>query len=193
MGLSDCFPCLRKHASDTRILIAGLDHSGKTTILYQLVHGRKIDTGPTYGLNDGIVHCNGLQIALYDVGGNVHTRTLWSMLIAEMDALIFVVECCNPKRLGEASDELRDIYLRKTDDDKWKSLDIPLLILTNQHHTRYNVSNETVMFYLGTSTFPVSNYTIMQADASTGCNLENGLFWIVEQLTRNDSSDYEPW
>lgn len=39
-----------------RILMLGLDNAGKTSILYRMADGRRVDTVPTLGFNVETVH-----------------------------------------------------------------------------------------------------------------------------------------
>lgn len=50
-------------------VILGLDASGKTTLLYQMLLGKIVTTIPTIGFNVENIRRNGWTATLWDVGG----------------------------------------------------------------------------------------------------------------------------
>ena len=54
---------------DTRILMLGLDASGKTTMLYKLKLGEFVTSVPTIGFNVETVSYKNLNMTIWDVGG----------------------------------------------------------------------------------------------------------------------------
>ncbi|GMQ00989.1 hypothetical protein CsSME_00047809 [Camellia sinensis var. sinensis] len=59
---------------DMKILMLGLDASGKTTILYKLKLGEVVVTVPTIGFNVEVVEYKNISFTLWDVGGQDRTR-----------------------------------------------------------------------------------------------------------------------
>ncbi|EOA29703.1 hypothetical protein CARUB_v100161551mg, partial [Capsella rubella] len=55
--------------SKVRILMVGLDGSGKTTILYKLKLGEVVTTVPTIGFNLETVEYKGINFTVWDIGG----------------------------------------------------------------------------------------------------------------------------
>merc|ERR1719323_1523103 len=74
-----------------RILMVGLDASGKTTILYKLHLGEVINSVPTIGFNVETVEYKNITFTLWDVGGQDKIRPLWRHYYKGTDAIIFVV------------------------------------------------------------------------------------------------------
>ena len=63
---------------DKKILLLGLDAAGKTTVMYKLKLGETVTTIPTVGFNvEGIETRNGVQMTMWDVGGQEKIRKLW--------------------------------------------------------------------------------------------------------------------
>lgn len=52
-----------------RILMVGLDFSGKTTVLYKLKLGDTVTTVPTIGFNVETVSYKNVIVTIWDVGG----------------------------------------------------------------------------------------------------------------------------
>lgn len=62
---------------DVRILMVGLDASGKTTILYKLKLGEVVTTIPTIGFNVETVEYKNISFTVWDVGGQDKVRILF--------------------------------------------------------------------------------------------------------------------
>merc|ERR1712070_718059 len=82
--------------SDFHILIVGLDHAGKTSILERL---KAIFMGidplmpskipPTVGLNIGRMKINQRQLIFWDLGGSSSLRSLWEKCVHCMTVSMF--------------------------------------------------------------------------------------------------------
>jgi len=62
---------------EKRILLLGLDASGKTTILYSLKLNECISSVPTVGFNVEHVQYKKIDMTMWDVGGQDKIRRLW--------------------------------------------------------------------------------------------------------------------
>ncbi|ORM40102.1 ADP-ribosylation factor [Babesia sp. Xinjiang] len=105
---------------DVRILMVGLDASGKTTILYKLKLGEVVTTIPTIGFNVETVEYKNISFTVWDVGGQDKIRPLWKHYYTNTQAVIFVVDSNDRARIKDAreelhkmmnEDELRDAFL----------------------------------------------------------------------------------
>lgn len=164
------------------VLLVGLDGSGTTTILYQLKHGKKLDTIPTLGMNKEAVRVDGMEFELYDVGGLEKVRALWRTYSKEANGVAYVVDSSDASRLPQAAEELKKLFFG---DKKKKSLivpDIPLLVLANKQDMPNAVGIDDVAKDLELHDLPVRNYKVLPTVATNGTNLKEGLQWMVEQL-----------
>ncbi|KAM0970793.1 hypothetical protein PS1_019032 [Malus domestica] len=75
-----------------RILMAGLDAAGKTTILYKLKLGEVVSTIPTIGFNVETVEYKNVSFTVWDVGGQDKIRPQWSYDFQKTQGLIFVLD-----------------------------------------------------------------------------------------------------
>ena len=91
---------------EMRILMLGLDNSGKTSILYRLKLGQPKRTVPTIGFNVETLEYKNIAFTVWDVGGQEKLRALWRHYFASTQALIFVVDSSDRARLPEAAEEL---------------------------------------------------------------------------------------
>jgi len=94
---------------DKRILMLGLDASGKTTVLYKLHIGDTVTTIPTIGFNVEQVVYRNFNMTIWDVGGQTKLRSLWKHYFINSNALIYLVDSNDTDRIDEARDELHKV------------------------------------------------------------------------------------
>lgn len=125
---------------ERRILMLGLDGSGKTTILYRMKNNELIATKPTIGFNVETVHLKTLNVTytLWDVGGQDKLRGLWQHYFMTAEALIFVVDSCDEERFIMAAHELWSIL-----DDRAMH-GVPILVFANKQDMEGASSAEEV-------------------------------------------------
>mmetsp|Transcript_51048 Transcript_51048/g.45849 ORF Transcript_51048/g.45849 Transcript_51048/m.45849 type:complete len:174 (+) Transcript_51048:153-674(+) len=98
--------CCGKGQNRMRVLLLGLDSAGKTTILYSLKCGEPVKTVPTIGFNIETVNYQGLELNIWDVGGQDKLRDLWRHYYPGTNGIIFVVDSADKTRLNTAKEEL---------------------------------------------------------------------------------------
>ncbi|XP_018421668.1 PREDICTED: ADP-ribosylation factor-like [Nanorana parkeri] len=110
-----------------RVLLLGLDHSGKTTTLYQLKLKEKVATISTVGFNvETLAPINGVSFTVWDVSLNTQTWPFYKHYFANTQGLIFVVDCKDGERHVDAK-ELLHMILGETDMEG-----VPFIILANK-------------------------------------------------------------
>ena len=99
-----------------KVIMLGLDDSGKTKILYKLKLGKKITTIPTIGFNVEIIENNGWakNIVIWDIGGMEKIRALWKHFFEEQEkhkvnGLIWVYDISDNNRYEENRKELQKV------------------------------------------------------------------------------------
>ena len=108
-GLLDLIRKLRKTEKELKILVLGLDNAGKTTILKALSNESIAQITPTHGFNIKNLSHDGFKLNVWDVGGQKTLRTYWSNYFQGSDALVFVIDSADKKRLIESGSELQKI------------------------------------------------------------------------------------
>ena len=109
-----------------RLLLLGLDASGKTSLLFLLKMGEIQVTLPTIGFNVETVKRNNIEMTIWDIGGQDKVRRLWRHYYEGMQGLIYVIDSADRSRLQLAIEELCKVL-----DDE--ALDrIPVLIYANK-------------------------------------------------------------
>ena len=96
-------------AEEVKILILGLDNSGKSTILYRLSMGSTVATTPTLGANVEELTYRNLKIIMWDLGGQSSLRTSWSAYYTGAKAVVLVVDSTDRERVATVKQELARI------------------------------------------------------------------------------------
>lgn len=106
--MSGLWQCLFKKPK-VNILIIGLDHAGKTTLLERIksqfghlpsIPAEKIP--PTIGMNLAKIYYRGTQVVMWDLGGQIKMRNIWERYYDSAHAIVFVVDSSDIGRLEEA-------------------------------------------------------------------------------------------
>ena len=76
-GLLALLRRLRRSEKELRILVLGLDNSGKTSILKRLTAEEISEIKPTQGFNIKTVTQEGFKMNVWDIGGQKTIRPYW--------------------------------------------------------------------------------------------------------------------
>ncbi|KAI9207586.1 CPS1 protein [Polychytrium aggregatum] len=160
---------------ELRILMLGLDASGKTTILYKLKLGQSVTTIPTVGFNVESVTYKNVKFNVWDVGGQDKIRPLWRHYYNGTQGLIFVVDSADRDRIDEARVEL----FRIITDPEMEG--VTLLVLANKQDLPGAMNPEELTEKLKLRTLD-SNvvWYVHPTCAVTGNGLYDGLLWLSE-------------
>uniref|UniRef100_A0A914XS89 ADP-ribosylation factor-like protein 13B n=1 Tax=Plectus sambesii TaxID=2011161 RepID=A0A914XS89_9BILA len=83
------------------IAVVGVDDAGKTTVIKAL-NGDSLDgVLPTVGFNRFDLKFKKLKITVYDLGGDVRIRDIWSSYYAEIFGIIYVINAAEQRRMTE--------------------------------------------------------------------------------------------
>merc|ERR1711878_234275 len=162
---------------DMRILMVGLDASGKTTILYKLKLGDMVTTIPTIGFNVETVEHRNLNFTVWDVGGQDKIRPLWRYYYQGTNALIYVVDSNDRDRTEDAREEL----MKMLNEDEMR--DAVLLVFANKQDLPNAMTAAEVTEKLGLHNLRHQQWFIQSACATTGDGLYEGLDWLSRTLS----------
>lgn len=108
---------------DHRVLLLGLDCSGKTALLYRLKLHEVVTTIPTIGFNiETIVH-KSHTYDMWDVGGCDKIRPLWRHYFANTSLAVFCISSIDRERFDAAVEELNRLQRAA------ELRDVPFIIL----------------------------------------------------------------
>ena len=166
---------------DVRVLIAGLDAAGKTTILYKLKKGQKnaetpVSTIPTLNFNVENCRYKNTQFAIWDVGGQDSLRPLWRHYYTGTQGLIYVVDSNDRDRLRKAAEELHKMVL----DNEMRFA--VLLIFANKTDLPHSLSVEEITQELRLEEIKDRKWKVQPACAITGEGLWVGLQWLGKNV-----------
>eukprot|EP01121_Diplochlamys_sp_Union-15-3_P020907 TRINITY_DN8306_c0_g1_i1.p1 TRINITY_DN8306_c0_g1~~TRINITY_DN8306_c0_g1_i1.p1 ORF type:complete len:217 (-),score=28.20 TRINITY_DN8306_c0_g1_i1:51-671(-) len=160
-----------------RTVMLGLDSAGKTTILYKMALGEKIETIPTIGFNIELVRVGDFSLEVWDVGGQSKIRSLWRHYYQLTTAVIFVIDSSDTDRFPEAKEELDSLL-------KQESLkDAIFLILCNKQDMEKAATATDICKFLNLGeakqSWFVQGCSATKGDAS---DLMEGFNWLSEMI-----------
>lgn len=191
----------RPSSNNRVVLFLGLDGSGTTTMLYQLLLGRHLQTIPTLGNNHETITADGLELDCWDIGGLEKMRHLWVQYSREADGVVFVVDSSDGGRFDQAAKELNKIF-RKTpggasdeedpagDEDahppkrveprRTPMEDVPLLLLASKQDVEGAEGPEEVAGALRLSALPCKYSHVVPCSAMDLPSLQAGIRWMTD-------------
>ena len=182
MGLLSTLRGLKKTEGEMRVLMLGLDNSGKTTALKQLA-GEDINTiTPTQGFNIKSVQTEGIKLNMWDIGGQKHIRPYWKNYYPNTDGIIYIVDSSDNRRFDEAAEELEDL----TGQEDLEG--VPILVLANKQDLLNSANAAAVMEALELTSLKGRWIHVEGCSAKTGEKLSEGLEKLTEQINKFKAS-----
>jgi len=161
----------------------GLDSAGKTTVLYRLKMGNNLATLPTVGFNVETVKYKNVYLNVWDVGGQDKIRPLWRHYYTGSQGLIFVLDCADQDRFGEARKEFQKVVENK---DMRRAA---VLIFANKQDQKHAIKATEVPNILGLDKMTDRAWFVQPSCASKGTGLDTGLNWLIENSGRTNKSN----
>jgi len=180
MGLLSLLRKLKKSDKEARVLVLGLDNSGKTTILKKLSDEDASHIMPTQGFNIKSLMHEGFKLNVWDIGGQKSIRPYWRNYFDNSDALIYVIDSADKRRLEEAGIEMQQLL----EEDKLAG--VPLLIFANKQDLISAQSDEDIVEKLKLNDIRDRQWKIQSCSAKTGDGLQEGMEWMVQQVNEAD-------
>lgn len=109
-----------------RLLLLGLDHAGKTTLLHMLRDNRVVAHLPTQRATKETLAVGGVEFDCYDLGGHEEAREVWADYYVDASAIIYMVDAYDRGRFAESKVQL-DALL--TDG---RLAEVPIVVLANK-------------------------------------------------------------
>ncbi|KAI4736255.1 ARF/SAR superfamily [Aureobasidium sp. EXF-12298] len=171
---------------EMRILMLGLDNSGKTSIVKNIMGEDINEVSPTLGFIIKTIEYDGearagcevptakLTQKTGDVGGQKTLRTYWKNYFEKTDTLIWVVDGTDRERIDDCRQELEGLLLQE------RLMGASLLVFKNKSDVTGCMSSEEIRKALRLDTIHTHRWNIMECSALTGLNLQEGLKWVVQ-------------
>ena len=115
---------------EARILVIGLDNSGKTTLIHHLKPKKAttFEVTPTVGFQVEEFSKNNVNFTVYDMSGQGRYRSLWEHYYSDVQAIIYVLDSTDRLRMCVAKEELEQLLKH----DDIKSSRCPILFFANK-------------------------------------------------------------
>ncbi|XP_064402566.1 ADP-ribosylation factor-like protein 2 [Halichondria panicea] len=177
MGLLSILKKMKQKEKDVRILMLGLDNAGKTTILKKFI-GEDINTiSPTFGFNIKTVEHSGLKLNIWDVGGQRSLRSYWRNYFESTDALVWVVDSADRRRLDDCRQELAALLVEE------RLVGATLLIFANKQDLPGAMSAKEIQEALELDSILTHHWEIVACSAVTGEALLKGMDWMTSDIS----------
>merc|ERR1712217_728965 len=138
---------------------------GKTTILKKLSEEDISHIMPTQGFNiKSLVH-EGFKLNVWDIGGQKTIRPYWSNYFESSDALVYVIDSSDRRRLEESGLELAELLA----EDKLGG--VPLLVFANKQDLLQAVPAEEISQELKLQDIKDRTWSIQACSAKEGSGL----------------------
>uniref|UniRef100_K7EZQ3 ADP-ribosylation factor-like protein 11 n=2 Tax=Pelodiscus sinensis TaxID=13735 RepID=K7EZQ3_PELSI len=171
---------------DARVVMMGLDFSGKSTILSKLKSNEPVKTSPTVGFNVASLETPGhLSLSLWDVGGQDKLRASWKDYLEDTDALIFVLDSADKTRLPEAMAELEKVL------NNINMIGVPVLVLANKQELPGSLSLSELQKMLNLEQFGDRSWELRGCSAHNGKGIREALLALAELLKSQDKNSCE--
>jgi ADP-ribosylation factor-like protein 2 len=178
MGLLKILRKIKLKEKQIRLLILGLDNSGKTTIVKSILNENVNEISPTLGFTINTLKHDDYLINLWDIGGQTTIRSYWRNYFEQTDGVIWVVDSSDKLRMKDCKEELHSLL--KQD----KLAGSTLLIFCNKQDIEGALSMEQIKDVLELEEIKTRHWMILPCSAiSKECvDIEKGLKWIIEDV-----------
>mmetsp|Transcript_14158 Transcript_14158/g.18543 ORF Transcript_14158/g.18543 Transcript_14158/m.18543 type:complete len:186 (-) Transcript_14158:208-765(-) len=167
--------------TEVRILVVGLDNSGKTTLINHIKPKKAttFEATPTVGFQVEEFAKNNLNFTIFDMSGQARYRSLWEHYYRDVEAVIFVLDSTDRIRMCVAKDEL-DTFLSHED---ITGRDIPILFFANKMDQHNALTPLDCMQELELECISDKPWHITASNALSGDGVDEGVNWLADQLS----------
>ena len=179
MGLLSILKKMKKEEREARILVLGLDNAGKTTILKKLSEEDITHIMPTQGFNIKTLVHEGFKLNVWDIGGQKAIRPYWGNYFESTDALVYVIDSSDRRRLEESGSELKELLA----EDKLAT--IPMLVFANKQDLMGSCPAPDIAEALNLEAIQDRVWQIQACSAKDGDGLQEGMEWLISACRKD--------
>ncbi|XP_031474805.1 ADP-ribosylation factor-like protein 2 isoform X1 [Nymphaea colorata] len=196
MGLLSIIRKIKRREKEMRILIVGLDNSGKTTIVLRINGEDTSVISPTLGFNIKTIkyqrcslckdkgapcedtrHVQDYCLNIWDIGGQKTIRSYWRNYFEQTDGLVWVVDSSDDRRLNDCRLELHNLLKEE------RLAGASLLILANKQDIQGALSPTEITKMLKLEDLDTNrHWKIFGCSAYTGEGLLEAFNWLVGDI-----------
>jgi len=163
-----------------RIVVVGLDNSGKTTVLNCLKPKKAtLETVPTVGFATEEFQKHGINFCAFDMSGQSRYRNLWEHYYGDVEGVIVVIDATDKIRFAVVKDELETML----DDEKMRESRCPILFLCNKmDQPTASQPAELAQILDLEKKLPDRDWHIAGCDALKGEGVEEATAWMARVI-----------
>ena len=131
---------------------------------------------PTQGFNIKTLTKQGFSLNVWDIGGQKAIRPYWRNYYESTDALLYVLDSSDKKRLEETGEELAELL------EEEKLQGVPVLVMANKQDLVHALPADAIAEGLNLYKIRDRTWTIQPCSAVTGEGIQEGLEWLVKNV-----------
>lgn len=174
--------------AEAKVLIVGLDNSGKTTLINHLkppaASAGVDEVTPTIGFQVEQFTKGKINFTVYDMSGQSRYRTLWEQYYRDVQAIIFVIDSTDKIRMCVAKEELEQLLSHT---DIKRSL-CPMLFFANKTDSSGALTPAECMDAMGLFQIRDRPWHLTASNAITGSGVLPGIEWLSEEVRNGNKS-----
>ena len=172
---------------EARILVIGLDNSGKTTIINYLKAKKgsiptSYEVTPTVGFQVEEFASNNIKFTVYDMSGQGRYRSLWEQYYEDAQAIIYVLDSTDKLRMCVAKEELWTLL----GNEMIKSKNIPVLFFANKIDIPGSLTPDQCMDELDLYKIRDKPWHIISSNGLSGTGIQEGIKWLCDQVGKSN-------
>merc|ERR1712083_1020529 len=176
----------KSNKKQARIVVVGLDNSGKTTFLNCLKPKKaSLETVPTVGFSTEEFQKHGVNFCAFDMSGQSRYRNLWDHYYGDVEGIIVVIDATDSLRFVVAKDELQTMM----ENPAVAEGKMPILFLCNKIDLPSASPAPEVVQMLELESITDRRWAIFSCDALKGDGVEEATKWLVEMIAERKDKD----
>lgn len=170
--------CIEKLKPRVRIIMVGLEFSGKTTIIYKLRLGEVTESLGKKFMRYEVVQFRNFELVCWDI--IFHLFPQYSDIDYDnFRGIIFVIDSSDREKLDDAGKRLKEIVLRDRGNNS------PLLVLLNKSDLTGYISCDEFCKRFDMDSIIDRPWLVHQVCAITGAGLNEGFDWLIKLVSNN--------
>ncbi len=178
MGLIGYLKKMKNANKGAKLLVLGLDCSGKTTILKAVADEEISNIQPTQGFNIKSLKVEGVNLAIWDLGGQKVLREYWSNYFKGTNVLVYVIDAADIGRLEESGNELSNLL------KEIELKNVPVLIFANKQDLVHAMEPDDITEKLKLDMIDDRDWMILACSATNNEGLKEGFEWAIRNMKK---------
>jgi ADP-ribosylation factor-like protein 3 len=126
---------------------------------------------------------DGFKLNVWDIGGQKAIRPYWRNYFDGSDAIIYVIDSADKRRMEECTQELNELLQEE------KLAGVPLLIMANKQDLMTAMKPADISELLHLTQIRDRQWQIQPSSAKTGAGLQEGIEWMLKVVeAKSDAS-----